>query len=530
LPLHIQHRFSPSKIPQSAKEKLHQDIISVRAQWSKGVMTQLALQNGQPQTTTRNVTPPWLHEIDLLNKMQYQRSQQLSFAEIEERCNQLQLQAKDFLKKGRLESFPTEGSKIMTSSILRNQNFPEVMNKKDCAFLLRHIHQFIRENLQQIVKRQQDEKYSTPTSSPTKYYYPMAPKQPPEENHQTTFSRNLTPQFNQISKRGRQFQRPRTRSPPITRSTSRKRQETRTRTTSEETQSNASETLSESILTIAHMPTENWTQSEKVIKLGMDHQSDSKFQEAPIFQQPAATPNPFQWNEDKATAPRWTKQPLSADTLNHMKYNQIPAHHNPRLIRSMCPRQIPLDGVNRILDVYIDHYRGDHTDLRDFGIAISTTSKEQGTDSTMTETTHMKIPFMDYLHVKTILKEAEKAMLPPAIKDDDKEESSLFSQHSTSTYFNYRVEISVLRATQGSERILHIIQENEKDQIFNAFTIPWRFTSILLVKFDSARQEIAYMQNEIYIASKGHIQAPRIERMNRTDLVEAEEAATHFQK
>jgi len=27
----------------------------------------------------------------------------------------------------------------------------------------------------------------------------------------------------------------------------------------------------------------------------------------------------------------------------------------------------------------------------------------------------MKIPFMDYLHVKTILQEAEKAMLPPAI-------------------------------------------------------------------------------------------------------------------
>ncbi len=45
---------------------------------------------------------------------------------------------------------------------------------------------------------------------------------------------------------------------------------------------------------------------------------------------------PFQWNGDKLTAPRWTKQPLSADTLNHMKYNQIPAHHKPRLVRSMC--------------------------------------------------------------------------------------------------------------------------------------------------------------------------------------------------
>ncbi len=137
---------------------------------------------------------------------------------------------------------------------------------------------------------------------------------------------------------------------------------------------------------------------------------------------------------------------------------------------------------------------------------------------------------MDYLHVKTILQEAEKAMLPPAFEDDEKEESSLFSQISKSTYFNYRVEISVLRATHGSERILHIIQENDKDQIFNAFTIPWRFTSILLVKFDSARQEIAYMQNELYIASKGHIQVPRLDRMDRSELVEAEEATTHFQQ
>jgi hypothetical protein len=108
----------------------------------------------------------------------------------------------------------------MTSSILKNLNFPEEMNKKDCACLLRHIHQFIRENLQQIVKKRQDEIY--PTSLPTKYYYPMVLKQPPEEKHQTSFSRNLTPQFNQISNRGRQVQRPRTRSLPRTRSASKK--------------------------------------------------------------------------------------------------------------------------------------------------------------------------------------------------------------------------------------------------------------------------------------------------------------------
>jgi hypothetical protein len=80
------------------------------------------------------------------------------------------------------------------------------------------------------------------------------------------------------------------------------------------------------------MPTENWIQAEKIIKLGMENQQHSTFQEAPIFQQPAAITNPFQWNGDKSTAPKWTKQPLSADTLNHMKYNQIPAHHKPRLV------------------------------------------------------------------------------------------------------------------------------------------------------------------------------------------------------
>jgi hypothetical protein len=31
LPFHIQHRFSPLKIPLSARDRLHQDIISVRA-------------------------------------------------------------------------------------------------------------------------------------------------------------------------------------------------------------------------------------------------------------------------------------------------------------------------------------------------------------------------------------------------------------------------------------------------------------------------------------------------------------------
>ena len=100
LPPHIQHCFSPSKIPLTARDRLHQNIISVRAQWSRGVMTQLAIQNGQPHITTRHNTPPWLHEVDLLNRFQYHRSQQLSFEEIEERCNHLQLQIKDFLKKG----------------------------------------------------------------------------------------------------------------------------------------------------------------------------------------------------------------------------------------------------------------------------------------------------------------------------------------------------------------------------------------------------------------------------------------------
>jgi hypothetical protein len=38
------------------------------------------------------------------------------------------------------------------------------------------------------------------------------------------------------------------------------------------------------------------------------------------------------------------------------------------------------------------------------------------------------------------------------------------------------------------------------------------------------------MQNELYIASKGHIQAPRLDRMDRSELVEAEEATTHFQR
>jgi hypothetical protein len=130
-------------------------------------------------------------------------------------------------------------------------------------------------------------------------------------------------------------------------------------------------------LTINHQPTETWNKAEKIIKLGMENQQSFTFPEAPIFQQPTTIPNPFQWNGDKSTAPRWTKQPLSADTLNHMKYNQIPAHHKPRLVRSMCHQQIPLDGVNRILDVFIDHYREDHTTLETLELPFQPRAKKE---------------------------------------------------------------------------------------------------------------------------------------------------------
>jgi hypothetical protein len=104
--------------------------------------------------------------------------------------------------------------------------------------------------------------------------------------------------------------------------------------------------MSESIITMAQMskPPPNWTNPEKIIKLGMEKASTSTFTEVPIFQQPQQLPNPFQWNGEKSTAPRWAKQPLSTDSLNHMKYNQIPASHKARLTRSMCHRQILLDG------------------------------------------------------------------------------------------------------------------------------------------------------------------------------------------
>jgi hypothetical protein len=68
------------------------------------------------------------------------------------------------------------------------------MNKKECAQLLRFIHQFIQENLQQIVRKRQDEKYTTPTLSPTKYYYPMATKISTNAIHhlREIFHHNLT--------------------------------------------------------------------------------------------------------------------------------------------------------------------------------------------------------------------------------------------------------------------------------------------------------------------------------------------------
>ena len=219
---------------------------------------------------------------------------------------------------------------------------------------------------------------------------------------------------------------------------------------------------------------------------------------------------------------------MSAVTLNEIKDNRTPMAHKNRLKVSMCHRQIPLDGVNRILDVYMNKYDDNSPDLREFGIEITAVSKERGDEAQHSETRTMKIPYLDSGNLKTILTDAGKIMLPPAITDIDRDDTPLASFVSKAAYFTYQLDIVVIHAAHGTERVLSITQSHYESKFFTGFSIPWRYAALFLVKFTSIQNESAFMQNELHRVNKGFIPEPQPARMNRTGLLEKEEKSIQF--
>ena len=47
----------------------------------------------------------------------FQKAQDLSYKQMEDKCNKARLSVTDFYVKGRLETYPTEGAKHMTKEI-----------------------------------------------------------------------------------------------------------------------------------------------------------------------------------------------------------------------------------------------------------------------------------------------------------------------------------------------------------------------------------------------------------------------------
>ena len=552
LPDHIISRFTKRQLTDEMRKKLHYEIITTRSQWSHQVTTQLAIQNGQEPKLDRLQAPDWIYDIGLVSHIQQHKSEQLAFRHIEERCKNLQITHRDFLRNGRLSTFPTEGTKVMTLDILRNLNFPENLHKKECTYVLGYIHQFIRENLNKIVLARKNEKLvmSPPPATPPTQKANFIHYKTQRSQHYASDSqyyRNRESERTPPSYRARSQQRQMHRSPPITRSTTKRAasvsrilfssdpipEETRTIT----------RTLTESTDPEITQPFEKWLKKEKEIKLGTPPMITDTIQTTetittptpisippPIFIPKTIFENPFAWDGTPQNAPKWAKMAVSADTLNEIKENRIPAAHRSRNVISMCYRQIPLDGINRVSDIYMNQYEGNVTDVRDFGVEINSISKQRGTDSTQSESVSMRIPFLDTANFRSILHEAEKAVLPAAVDDLEKEETTLYTTTSQASYFQYQAQIVVIRAECGSERILSISQSNYADKVFSGLSIPWRYTSPFLIKFNTVQQEIAFMQNEKQKVKRGFIRQPEPARMNRQELLDIENNSLRFQE
>ena len=540
LPPHIIHRFSKKTITAAQIKKLHQEILSTRAQWSRQVSIQLAIQNGKDPLMAQAKQPSWLNQVDLMSEADTSNVKQLPIVTFEEKCKRMHLDVTDFFFKGRLENFPTEGAKHLSIQVLQNLNLPEDIDSRDNATALGFINKFIKDNHHKIVQGRQREKalwLATPPKDQKKIHSQFKSHAPAFRDERV--SRNLNRDFEKTS---RNYPR----SPPRTRSVTREGNKTAGTTASYSSNlitSSKQVTSSNQVTSSTQIPNEiritappprpsMWMRREDVQTQRQPPPEEIpklKFPAEQLFQtQQVLQENPFLWNGSARSAPKWALEKMSAVTLNEIKDNRTPMAHKNRLKVSMCHRQIPLDGVNRILDVYMNKYDDNSPDLREFGIEITAVSKERGDEAQHSETRTMKIPYLDSGNLKTILTDAGKIMLPPAITDIDRDDTPLASFVSKAAYFTYQLDIVVIHAAHGTERVLSITQSHYESKFFTGFSIPWRYAALFLVKFTSIQNESAFMQNELHRVNKGFIPEPQPARMNRTGLLEKEEKSIQF--
>ena len=514
LAAHIIHRFSRKTITSAKIRQLHNEIITTRAQWSHQVVTQLAIQNGKDPYTASGSNPAWIRPLTEMSDRHFKKAQDLSYQQMEDKCRKAQLTVTDFYVKGRLETYPTEGAKHLTKEILRNLELPDYLPRRDTITVISFINKFIREHHSLIVEGRQREKAAwlqpqmmDPKVTYAQYRNAAKPTFAPKTQSQTL-----------------------ARMPPTPTKTPTKRQ-------ASTSNSSASATTQEAYEVKVIMPPsmqKMQMKKEKEMKLGNpppEYLPKPKplFPAEPLFQ-PKTIPNenPFLWNGSPQTAPRWALQNMSSDMLHEMKENRTPSDHRARLVVTMCHRQIPLDGVNRILDVYMNKYGGSIEDLREFGIEITSVSKERGVDSNQSETRTMKIPFLDTANVVAVLRDVGRALLPPAVSDSEREDQPLVVCNSRASHFTYRAEVVLVHAAHGVERLLAISQQNYETKHFAGFSIPWRYTSLFLIKFESIKNEAAFMQNEWHRVKQGVIPEPQPFRMNRTELLNKEDKSIRF--
>ena len=91
LATHIIHRFSKKTITSAKICQLHNEIITTRAQWSHQVVTQLAIQNRRDPYTAAGSNPEWNQPLTEMSDRHFQKAQDLSYKQMEDKCHKARL-------------------------------------------------------------------------------------------------------------------------------------------------------------------------------------------------------------------------------------------------------------------------------------------------------------------------------------------------------------------------------------------------------------------------------------------------------
>ena len=96
----------------------------------------------------------------------------------------------------------------------------------------------------------------------------------------------------------------------------------------------------------------------------------------------------------------------------------------------------------------------------------------------------------DWIAFTDSICQAEDTVLPPTVNDSALPDPELkFIMHK-GAHFNYTAIIRHSTGMHGNKRMTKIIQSEDKTNLQIEIEIPWRFTTIFRVKFESVQHEI----------------------------------------